>query len=197
MAFDFDPDAFLVDLRKNDPCRRRFANPANPANGQKQPGIRMQSAPARFATFAKFAEGLPPEPEVEGEPETDKERGFATFAGFAGDLPPEPKVDGSTDGLTEASGADARRSANPAKVANGGIHVQLNAALVRELWPTESARTFLIDTSIRAKKHVLEQVPEKVDPAVWRAAVVGLSGFLAGRTVRRAYDEQPLIVLKC
>jgi hypothetical protein len=61
----------------------------------------------------------------------------------------------------------------------------------------ESARTFLIDTSIRAKKHVLEQVPEKVDPAVWRAAVVGLSGFLAGRTVRRAYDEQPLIILKC
>jgi hypothetical protein len=92
-----------------------------------------------------------------------------------------------------ASEAPPAKVANPAKV---GFHPQLNFALARELWPTEGERTFLIDTSVRAKMLLLEQVPEKIDLVAWRAAVLGLSRSLAGRVIPRGYDDQPLISLK-
>jgi hypothetical protein len=103
---------------------------------------------------------------------------------------------GSAEGVGAspvAGEAPPAKVANPAKV---GLHPQLSFALTRELWPTDGERTFLIDTSVRAKVTLLEQVPEKIDLVAWRAAVLGLSRSLAGRIIPRGYDDQPLITLK-
>jgi hypothetical protein len=79
------------------------------------------------------------------------------------------------------------------------IHPQLQHALARELFDDGGAeKTWLIDTTVRAKSSLLDQVPEGADPAAWAKAVLGLSETItaSGRLVGRAYDDQPLITLK-
>ena len=84
------------------------------------------------------------------------------------------------------------------KLSEGSTWVdpQLRRALVRELWPIPGERTFLIDTSVRAKVSLLEQVPEDVDQAAWREVVLSLSSSITGRIVGGRYDDQPIITLK-
>jgi hypothetical protein len=72
-------------------------------------------------------------------------------------------------------------------------------ALVRELFDDGGPeKTWLIDTTVRARSPLLEQVPERVDTPAWREAVLKLSDATtaSGRLVGRAYDDQPLITLK-
>jgi hypothetical protein len=71
--------------------------------------------------------------------------------------------------------------------------------LTRELFDDGGPeKTWLIDTTVRAKVPLLDQVPEGVDTSAWRVAVVKLSDSItaSGRLVGRAYDDQPLITLK-
>jgi hypothetical protein len=78
------------------------------------------------------------------------------------------------------------------------INPQLRNALARELWDEGGrTKTWLIDTSVKAKVALLEQVPSGVAPEEWATAVMTLSAPLtaASRLVGRAYDAQPTITL--
>jgi hypothetical protein len=185
MPLDFDPAAFLEDLRKKRASERPPAKVANPAKVLSAP----EAADETLATLAGLADGLPPE----------RNPALAALAGLAGVLPPEQKLKGpaeEADELLVAGEAPPAKVANPAKVS---LHLQLVNALARELFDDGGPeKTWLIDTSVRAKSTLLDQMPEGVDPAAWREAVFKLSDSItaSGRLVGRAYDDQPLITLK-
>jgi hypothetical protein len=107
--------------------------------------------------------------------------------------------------LEREGGRPDRQNAYPAalpELSQGAppwVHPQLQNALARELWDDGGPeKTWLIDTSTRAKSALLDQMPEGVDLAAWREAVFKLSDSItaSGRLVGRAYDDQPLITLK-
>jgi len=76
------------------------------------------------------------------------------------------------------------------------VHPQLRRALVRELWPADGCRCFIIDITVNAAVPLLDACPSGIEPAAWREAIVALTGSLLGRPIPRNYDEQPTLTFR-
>ena len=98
--------------------------------------------------------------------------------------PVTPKNNDVCTKAVERIGATAERT---------GICVAFRRALAREIWAAEGERAFVIDTSVRAMRPLLDQVPEGIDPQGWRRAVEVLNEAWVGRVIPRSYDEQPVL----
>jgi hypothetical protein len=73
------------------------------------------------------------------------------------------------------------------------IHPQLRRALVRELFPADGCRCFLLDTAVKAGVPLVDACPKGIEPTTWREAVMALSESLLCKQISRDYDEQPTL----
>jgi hypothetical protein len=204
MAIGFDPQAFLDELRKK---REHGSTPAKvleTAEPEEKTLAGLATLADRLA-HTEFSSG-PKAPPVGLKKITlatlaKREREIAepmpTLAALANSPPAFGEAPAENPLGALKNYAYARHPAKVAKPAKVSLHAQLQLALARKLVDDGRAYSWLLDTTVRSRIPLLDQVPQDVDPHAWRQAITALSDSLtvSGRLISRAYDDQPVIEL--